>query len=286
VARAGSERIGYPCTPLGPSITTGGDNIAPMSNPLRKIVPRLRRVFTTSGSEATPGGLKPSRDRFMKYLKGSGLEIGALHNPMPLDRSQASVRYADVMSLEEQRRHYPELAHYPLVKPDIVAEADALPMLLDGSLDFIIANHLLEHVADPIGALEEWYRLLRPDGILFLALPDKRLTFDKDRPRTTLDHLIADHRDRGAASRLGHYEEYSRLVHKKTGGEFEQDLANLLARNYSIHFHVWVADDIAEVLRYVNDALGLRWKTLEFLDSSGTDEFIFVLQKDRSSSAI
>ena len=64
-------------------------------------------------------------------------------------------------------------------------------MLPDGSQDFIIANHLLEHVADPIGALEEWYRLLRPDGILFLALPDKRVTFDKDRPRTTLDHVRA-----------------------------------------------------------------------------------------------
>jgi len=157
-----------------------------MSNPLRKIVPRLRRVFAASGSEATPGRLKPSRDRFMKYLTGSGLEIGALHNPMPLDRSRASVRYADVMSLDEQRRHYPELARYTLVTPDIVAEADALPMLPAGSQDFIIANHLLEHVADPIGALEEWHRLLRPDGILFLALPDKRVTFDKDRPRTTL----------------------------------------------------------------------------------------------------
>jgi len=247
-----------------------------MSNPLREIVPRLRRVFTQ-------GGLKPSRDRFMKYLTGSGLEIGALHNPMPIDRSQASVRYVDVMSLDDQRRHYPELAGYTLVKPDIVAEADALPMLGAASQDFIIANHLLEHVADPIGALEEWYRLLRPGGVLFLALPDKRVTFDKDRPRTTLDHLIADHRDRGAASRLGHYEEYSRLVHKKTGDAFEQDLTNLLARNYSIHFHVWVADDIAELLRYVDAALGLRWKTLERLDSSGSDEFIYVLQKARAT---
>src|SRR5690349_17845560 len=117
-----------------------------MINPLQRIVPRLRRVFASSGSGTTPGGLKPQRDRFMKYLKGSGLEIGALHNPMPIDRNQASVRYVDVMSLEEQRRHYPELANYPLVTPDIVSAADALPMVDAGSQDFIIANHLLEHV--------------------------------------------------------------------------------------------------------------------------------------------
>jgi SAM-dependent methyltransferase len=251
-----------------------------MRNPLRQIVPRLKRVFVTPSSGATAVGLKPSRDQFMKYLRGAGLEIGALHNPMPIDRQRAKVCYVDVMSLEEQRRHYPELGDYPLVRPDIVAEADRMPMLGAGSQDFIIANHLLEHVADPIGALVEWYRLLRRDGTLFLALPDKRVTFDKDRPRTTLDHLIADHRDRGAASRLGHYEEYSRLVHKKSGEAAERDLADLLARNYSIHFHVWIADDIAELLRYVNDALGLCWKTLEFLDSAGTDEFIYVLQKD------
>jgi ubiquinone/menaquinone biosynthesis C-methylase UbiE len=190
-----------------------------------------------------------------------------------------TVRYVDVMSLEEQRRHYPELADHALVQPDIVAEAHALPMVGDGTQDFVIANHLLEHVADPIAALKEWYRILRPGGILFLALPDKRLTFDKDRPCTTLAHLVADHEDGGVASRLGHYQEYSRLVHKKTGDELERDIAGLLARNYSIHFHVWIANDIAELLEYVRDAAGLRWKTMEFIDSDGSDEFIYILQK-------
>jgi SAM-dependent methyltransferase len=245
------------------------------------MIPRLRHMLSIfrSSHQAKSGGLKPARERLQKYLKGTGIEIGALHNPMPVNHDRATVRYVDRMSLEEQRRHYPELAGYELVRPDIIAEADALDMVADKSQDFIIANHLLEHLPDPIGALKEWHRVLRTGGILFLAVPDKRLTFDKDRPRTTLAHLIADHADRGAASRVGHCEEYSRLVHKKSGDELARDVAELLARNYSIHFHVWIQEDIAELLNYVQDAMGIRWNILESVDSTRTDEFIFILQK-------
>jgi ubiquinone/menaquinone biosynthesis C-methylase UbiE len=142
------------------------------------------------------------------YLEGTGIESGALHNPMPVDRRRAMVRYVDRLPLEEQRRHYPSLPT-TLVVPDIIGDADRLTPLADASQDFVIANHLLEHLPDPIGALKEWYRVLRPGGILFLAPPDKRLTFDKNRPRTTLAHLVADHRDPGEGSRFRHYEEYA-----------------------------------------------------------------------------
>ena len=248
-----------------------------MSPGLHQFVPRLRRMMNVF--RAAPGtGLKPARDRLRKYLTGSGIEIGALHNPMPVN-ADAQVRYVDNLSLEDQRRHYPELSGYALVSPDIIADADRLATVADGSQSFVIANHVIEHLPDPIGALEEWYRVLRRGGILFLAVPDKRVTFDKDRPRTALSHLIADHTDRGAASRLGHCDEYSRLVHKKEGAAIALDVADLLARNYSIHFHVWIPDDIAELLGYVGTALDLRWKVREFIDSGGTDEFIYILQK-------
>jgi SAM-dependent methyltransferase len=254
-----------------------------MNSCFQSVVPRLHRMLGILHVPWGPGtrarGLKPARRRLARYLAGTGIEIGALHNAMPVNTARATVRYVDVMSLEEQRRHYPELAGHALVAPDIVAPADDLPMLADGSQDFVIANHLLEHLADPIGALKEWYRLLGAGGILFLALPDKRLTFDRDRPRTTLAHLIADHRDRGAASRLSHFEEYSRLVHKKTGDELASDVADLLARNYSIHFHVWIPDDIADLLKYVREAAGLHWTVLERAAMPGADEFIYVLRK-------
>jgi len=230
-------------------------------------------------------GLKPQRQRFQRYLLGHGIEIGALHNPMPVDTTRARVRHVDRVSLAGQREHYPELIDFTLVPPDIIAEADQLTMVEDNSEDFLIANHLMEHLPDPIGALKEWHRVLKPGGILFLALPDKRFTFDKDRPRTALAHLIADHDDRGSASRLAHYEEYSRLVHGKTGDDLRTDVDQLLARQYSIHFHVWVKEDVDELLGYLRDRGGLSWTILEQIDTApGSDEFIYVLKKAESSA--
>lgn len=249
---------------------------------VRRLLDRWRHTSAAPPGEAiaaSSAGLKPYRLRLQKYLEGSGIEIGALHNRMPVDLQRATVRYVDRLSLQDQRRHYPELARYEMLEPDIVAEADRLPMLADGSQDFVIANHLLEHLPDPIGALREWYRLLKGGGILFLALPDKRLTFDRDRPRTTLQHLIGDHADRGAGSRIGHFEEYSRLVHKQAGADFEKDVANLLATDYSIHFHVWIPEDIVELLEYLRMRGGLPWGIEEQVDNTGSDEFIFVLKK-------
>jgi predicted SAM-dependent methyltransferase len=212
-------------------------------------------------------------------LEGTGIEIGALHNPMPVDRRRATVRYVDRLPLEEQRRHYPELADHTLVAPDIIADADRLTSLADASQDFVIANHLLEHLPDAIGAMKEWYRVLRPGGILFLALPDKRLTFDKHRPRTTLAHLVADHRDRGEGSRSRHYEEYARLVHNMEGDDAVREAARLMETSYSIHFHVWIPEDIERLIAHLRDAFHVTWNVVHYVDSTGSDEFICVLQR-------
>lgn len=41
----------------------------------------------------------------------------------------------------------------------------------DNSQDFVFSSHCLEHIADWRAALDEWSRVLRPNGILYLYLP-------------------------------------------------------------------------------------------------------------------
>lgn len=47
-------------------------------------------------------------------------------------------------------------------------EAMALP---EGRFDYIFSSHTLEHLANPVAALEHWKSRLTPGGVLFLYLP-------------------------------------------------------------------------------------------------------------------
>lgn len=55
---------------------------------------------------------------------------------------------------------------------DIKASGDNLYMFEDGSLDYVIARHNLEHYANPIKTLKEWSRVLRPGGKVGITMPD------------------------------------------------------------------------------------------------------------------
>ena len=63
----------------------------------------------------------------------------------------------------------------PRPAADIVAPAHEIP-LADGSVEEIIAIHLLEHLYpwDAPVALKEWHRLLKPGGLLVLELSNLR----------------------------------------------------------------------------------------------------------------
>lgn len=85
--------------------------------------------------------------------------------------------------------------HYHARRPpgtQWLREAAALTGLADGAYDFVLSSHCLEHTANPLPALREWCRVVRPGGHLLLILPDPRRTFDHRRPVTTLAHLRAD----------------------------------------------------------------------------------------------
>lgn len=52
--------------------------------------------------------------------------------------------------------------------------------------DYVIASHVLEHAPDLIGWLQYIAEVLHPGGILALAIPDMRYTFDCQRNPTTI----------------------------------------------------------------------------------------------------
>jgi SAM-dependent methyltransferase len=73
---------------------------------------------------------------------------------------------------------------------DVVARGDDLPFA-DDSQDFVLASHVIEHIPDPIAALHEWVRVAR--RYVFLVVPHRDRTFDRDRPLTPLAELVERH---------------------------------------------------------------------------------------------
>jgi len=61
---------------------------------------------------------------------------------------------------------------YPFPCVEVLGEADDLWMFKDNELDFIVNSHLLEHLKDPIAAMQEWHRALKPGGVLGIAVPN------------------------------------------------------------------------------------------------------------------
>jgi len=221
-------------------------------------------------------------ERMARALRGSGLEIGAFRGPQLLPEGR--VTYVDLLSRAEALRFYPEVpAHIPVVDPDVLAPAADLSVFPDCSQDFIVASHLLEHTEDPISALVEWHRVLKSDGLIYLGLPDMRDTFDRERTRTTLEHLIDDHRSTPAelAQRnLFHYREWAQHVNDLDDPGRRDLWAELLqAADYPIHFHCWNPEDLPPVVEWMHTELGYDLEILDFESMSHGYEFCYLIRR-------
>ena len=126
--------------------------------------------------------------------EGMGLEIGPLNQPFMPKREGFRVEIVDLLGTEELRTHYGSHGlDIALIEPvDHVVGNRTLAEVLGhlGPVDWIVAGHVLEHIPDPITFLRTVESILRPNGRLVLALPDKRYCFDHFGELTTAGHIV------------------------------------------------------------------------------------------------
>lgn len=220
------------------------------------------------------------RARLASWLSGDGIEIGALHNPLAVPRG-ARVTYVDWKDEDGLRKHYPELEGISLAPVSVIASAEDLGPFDDESQHFVIANHLVEHLEQPIRALIEFQRVLKPGGVLYMALPDSRLTFDRLRALTPDEHLFEEHRFGAEANRRAHYLDWAVNVDGKRGAQAEAHADELLAQRYSIHFHVWTPDSFLDFFVAARREFGLDFQLVGFAGAEQEldNEFILVLAR-------
>jgi SAM-dependent methyltransferase len=141
----------------------------------------------------------------------------------------------------------------------VIGEAARLDAVPDDAYDAVLSSHVLEHLSNPLRALEEWRRVVRPGGHILLIVPHKDGTFDHRRPVTTLEHMLEDAAaDRGEDD-VTHLDEVLALHDLErdpwapSRAIFEQRCReNFTTR--SMHHHVFASRSLVELSR----AAGLR----------------------------
>jgi SAM-dependent methyltransferase len=233
-----------------------------------------------------------------RYLRGAGVEIGALSQPLLVPRG-VRVEYVDRLSKDEALRRFPGLTEAHLVDPTHLGDGLRLDFLPDASQDFVIANHVLEHAPDPLGALLSWARVLRPGGVLFVTVPHVDHSFDRGRPVTDLAHLIEDHRLAAAGeidalwrrSRV-HYEEWVRISDVNAGAPSRprpddeaaaRAAARLLDAREEIHFHTFTEASYRDLLGHFASTARLPMCLAEV--ARNRTEIIGILRREASDGA-
>jgi SAM-dependent methyltransferase len=223
-------------------------------------------------------------------LTGDGVEIGAGHWPFPLPEAVVSVTYVSRHSPDAERELFPEVGpDHDFGHVDVLADldSDGLRAFSSDSKDFVIASHVLEHVAAPLWALSEMLRVVRPWGFVVLVLPDRRRTFDRDRDPTSLEHVLREHQTGVREVDDLHIREFL----AKTGGSQKPDSEELaLHRARSVHTHCWTDTEFAELLIAAREVLQQPFSVVQHYDADvlgGTGlEFAFLLRVEDSDTSI
>lgn len=220
-------------------------------------------------------------------LHGHGVEFGPGIHPLRLGPFVESIRYCDAHDARAYRSlwtYFPasEAALFPKIDYRVHFDREPFVDLIGaGTLDFVVANHVLEHLINPLSFLEQCYQLLKPGGLIYLGLPDKRRMFDRFRQRTPLEDVIVRYEERV------HETSDERIFDalRTTEGEFdvpypgEAGFAEQieLNRRRTVHVNVWIMDDVIELLQYFGRTMGMP---LALVDGTmGGIEFILVLRK-------
>jgi SAM-dependent methyltransferase len=145
-----------------------------------------------------------------------------------------------------------------------IADAADLSGLPANSYDFILSCHSLEHLANPLRAVEIWLTLLKADGYLILIVPHKDNTFDHNRKLTSLSHLLEDYQQKTTEHDNTHFDEVIKFhdLGRDAGVETVEELKTRTFKNIynrCVHHHVFNTPLIAQL----TDHLGLQILNLQ-----------------------
>ncbi|HXR84042.1 MAG TPA: methyltransferase domain-containing protein [Hanamia sp.] len=224
----------------------------------------------------------PRAESWITLIKNkSGIEIGgpsrifSTKNFLPLYpfvKSLDGVNFSDKTIWEGELQQGNNYHYEGKTGFQFIAEGTELKEIKDDHYDFLLSSNNLEHIANPIKALFEWKRIIKPGGIIILVLPKKESNFDHNRSITSFQHLQQDFENNTRENDLTHLNEILQLhdlkrdSHAGSFADFKKRALNNFETR-SLHHHVFDVVLLKQLIEFV------EMKT-ELFYSSPTDHFI------------
>ncbi|MFZ1430843.1 MAG: methyltransferase domain-containing protein [Geminicoccaceae bacterium] len=230
---------------------------------------------------------------------GFGLEIGPSYNPLVPKSSGARIEtidHADQAGLIEKYRNDPSVDVSRIEPVDYVSDGRPMVEVIGhrARYDYIVASHVIEHTPNMLGFLNDCIGLLKPDGCLVLAVPDKRYCFDYFRPTTSTGDILQAYRENRMRHTAGALFDHFAYVTRRGGnitwapqdrGSFtfchtledaESFVLNYDSAGSYVDCHAWqFTPSSFRLILHDLAAIGmLRLREKEFRDTCGFEFFI------------
>lgn len=244
----------------------------------------------------------------INYSNTTGLEIGALANPI-VTPDMGNIRYVDHISTDELKEKYSNdssIDTTKIVDVDYVwGKQTLVEITKKTSFDYLIACHVVEHVPNLVGWLEDIHSILKPGGILSLAIPDKYQCFDYNRNITQLGDVVEsylnDHRkptSRQIFDYLSRVSHWNQSISWAGPVETPSCLTNLYSLTnawdvtqatfrsneyYDVHCWVFTPYSFFKILEGIAELGLLKFEPIDFYSTSGCEFFVTLKTVDSIS---
>lgn len=137
----------------------------------------------------------------------------------------------------------------------IINDAINISAVENETYDFCFSSHCLEHIANPLKAVQEWLRIVKKDGYIIIIVPEKSRCFDHNRNISSFSTLLRQYEnnvDEHDLSTLPEILQNHDLSMDPPAGTFEQFTKRSLDNynNRCLHHYVYSPDLLHEICNY------------------------------------
>lgn len=139
----------------------------------------------------------------------------------------------------------------------IINDAVDISLVKNECYDFVFSSHSLEHIANPLKAINEWLRIIKNGGYIIIIVPEKSMCFDHKRNYSKFSTLLTQYEKNVGEDDLSTLPEIL-LNHDLSMDLPAGDLATFTKRsldnyyNRCLHHYVYNDELLMDICNYFN----------------------------------